>query len=182
MEIVNDNEIATLEASKKDPKAFEQIYNCYFDDIFLFVNQRLLDRERAFDITQQVFFNALIGLKSYKQKGFPFSSYLFKIAINECNQYFRDKRKVRYVSINEASLEVFSEDVLPIDHSEKAMEQLRQAIQGLKHDELFLIELRYFEQRSFKEIAPIVGLSENNCKVRVHRIIKKLKKSFKYEK
>jgi len=181
MEIENYSEVHVIEESKKDPKAFEAIYNRYFDTIFIFINRRLMDKERVFDITQQVFFNALTNLKAYKHKGFPFSSYLFKIAINECNQYFRDKHKIRHISINEESIEGFSEDVFTVNRGEKAMEQLTHAIQSLKHKELFLIELRYFEQRSFKEIAQILGLSEVNCKVKVHRIINKLKKNFKHE-
>lgn len=181
MEVEIDTEANSIEASKKDPKAFEAIYNRYFDQIFLFINKRLMDEESAFDVTQQVFFNALTNLKQYQYRGVPFASFLYKIAINECNQYFRDQRKVRHVSINEEAIEGFSEEVFSIDRTERAMEQLAKVIQSLKHEELTLIELRYFEQRSYMEIAEILGRSVSNCKVQVHRIIKKLKKNFRHE-
>ncbi|MEM8938817.1 MAG: sigma-70 family RNA polymerase sigma factor [Bacteroidota bacterium] len=180
MEVGSYCETEILKECKKDPEAFEAVYNYYFDTIFLFIKKRINDKETAFDITQQVFFNALTNLKNYQQKGLPFSSYLFKIAINECNQHFRNKNKIRYVSINEQSINLLSEDILWIDNREK-IAQLERAIQHLKHKELFLIELRYFEQESFKKISQLLGISENNCKVKVHRIIKKLKKHFKCE-
>lgn len=181
MEVENYNEVDVLEQSKRDPRAFELIYKRYFDAIFSFIMKRLRDKESAFDLTQQVFFNALTNLKNYKHKGLPFSSYLFKIAINECNQYFRVQSKTRFSSINEESMEEFSEEIFPDSRSEKVLEKLQQAIQALKHEELFLIELRYFEQRSYQEIAQILGLTVTNCKVKVHRVIKKLKKKFRYE-
>ena len=48
-------------------------------------------------------------------------------------------------------------------------------IAELPDDELELIELRYFEQRPFKEVSELLNISESNAKVKVHRIIKKLK-------
>ncbi len=178
MQVEEYRETEILEESKKDPKAFEAIYNCYFEDIFLFVNRRVNNKEIAFDVTQQVFFNALTHLKNYQQKGFPFSSFLFKIAINECNRHFRYKNRIRYTTIDEESVSSLSEDIPVIDNDENVIQVLRKAFQKLRQEELMLIELRYFEQRSFKEVSQLLGITENNCKVKVHRIIKKLKKYF----
>ena len=52
---------------------------------------------------------------------------------------------------------------------------LKLALQYLKLEEIELIELRYFEERSFAEVALIMGITENNAKVKVYRIIDKLK-------
>ena len=48
-------------------------------------------------------------------------------------------------------------------------------ITELPDNELEMIELRYFEQRPFKEISELLNISESNAKVKIHRIIKKLK-------
>jgi RNA polymerase sigma-70 factor (ECF subfamily) len=60
------------------------------------------------------------------------------------------------------------------------MERMRQillrTLDDLKEDDLQLIELRFFEQRAFKEIADITGITENNAKVKVHRILERLKR------
>ena len=50
------------------------------------------------------------------------------------------------------------------------------ALENLKGDDMQLIEMRFFEQRSFKEIAEILGMTENNAKVKVHRILERLKR------
>ena len=180
MDIKNYNEVAIIEESKKDPKAFEAIYNRYFDQIFHFIGKRLKDEETAFDIVQQVFFKALTHLGSYKHKGSPFSSFLYRIAINECNQHFRASKNIRHISIDETSVNPISDN--PISGSEDhLLPHLTKALQKLKNEELFLIELRFFEQRSIREVAEMNGISENNCKVKLHRVIKKLRKEVKHE-
>ena len=51
--------------------------------------------------------------------------------------------------------------------------------QELPEDELQLIEMRFFEKRSFKEIGEILEITENNAKVKTYRILEKLKKIIK---
>jgi RNA polymerase sigma-70 factor (ECF subfamily) len=48
----------------------------------------------------------------------------------------------------------------------------------LKPDEITIIELRFFEERPFKEVADILGLTETNAKVKVYRIVQKMKELF----
>ncbi|NQZ77187.1 MAG: sigma-70 family RNA polymerase sigma factor [Ekhidna sp.] len=173
------NEVALIEQAKGDPSAFEHIYNRYFDAIFLFVNKRLNDRSSAFDLTQQVFFNALNNLKSYHHRGFPFSSFLYRIAINECNQYFRQSNRVRYTSIDHESIDLLANEVPGVMDKEESLATLQSAIQLLSAKEIMLLELRYFEQRSFRDVAQLLNISESNCKVKMHRVLKKLKKELK---
>jgi RNA polymerase sigma-70 factor (ECF subfamily) len=56
--------------------------------------------------------------------------------------------------------------------------QLPTILEKLEPDELYVIELRFFEARPFKEIADIIGITENNAKVRTYRILEKMKKLF----
>ena len=55
---------------------------------------------------------------------------------------------------------------------------LIQMIKKLKEDEVQIVELRFFEKRSFKEIGEILDITENNAKVKSHRVINKMKKLF----
>ena len=57
----------------------------------------------------------------------------------------------------------------------KMLDRMINALAELNDDDLELIELRYFEQRSFKEVAEILEITENNSKVRVFRILRKLR-------
>jgi RNA polymerase sigma-70 factor (ECF subfamily) len=64
------------------------------------------------------------------------------------------------------------------DMSEESREVLLKAIAELSEDEVQMIEMRFFEKRSFKEIGDILEITENNAKVKAHRIIQKMKKLF----
>jgi RNA polymerase sigma-70 factor (ECF subfamily) len=81
------------------------------------------------------------------------------------------------VSINDLQLNDLA-DELRDDHEDLELlrQKMLQSLDTLKEDDLQLIELRFFEQRSFKEVAEIVGITENNAKVKVHRILERLKR------
>lgn len=79
--------------SQTDPEAFRYIYTKYFKKIFLFVLHRVGEKQISADITQQVFLKALTGLSKFQFKGLPFSAWLYRIAINECNDFFRKTKK-----------------------------------------------------------------------------------------
>jgi RNA polymerase sigma-70 factor (ECF subfamily) len=120
------------------------------------------------------------GLEKYTYRGIPFSAWLYRIASNEVTQYFRDQQKTRIVSIeNEGINEMMEEDYGHLDQARR--ESLFKAIKKLNATDLELIEMRFFEKRSFKEIGEIKGITENNAKVKVHRILERVRNSITIE-
>ncbi len=114
------------------------------------------------------------NIAKYEYRGFPFSSWLYRIAHNELMQYFRDQNKVRVVCIENTGLaEILEDDVAGYEVENR--ELVFKTLQKLKPQELELIEMRYFEKRSFKEISEIINISENTAKVKVHRILERLR-------
>jgi RNA polymerase sigma-70 factor (ECF subfamily) len=164
-----------ITAAKKDPAYFAPLYNRYYRPIIQFVYRRLYDKEKAADIVSMVFLKALNNLSSYENRGLPFSSWLFRIAVNELNYYYRTTSNKRIVGINDEQLKAIPLDSLEGNEEEK-IEKILCAIKKLKEDEVQYIELRFFEGYSFKEIADILSITENNAKVRTYRIIEKIKK------
>lgn len=167
-----------IDAAKKDPKEFEPLYKKYFEQIFRFVYQRLDDKDTAKDIAQQIFISALVNLKKYQHRGLPFSSWLYRIAINELNKWFNAQKNNRTLNIEDAGLEEMMEEM-----DEKVYEEyypkLSQTLAGLEPENLLLIEMRFFEKRSFKEIGDIMDITENNAKVRLYRLLDRIKKVLK---
>ena len=161
-------------AAKDDPGRFAPLYNTYYEPIFRFVYQRLDSRDIAFDITAQVFLKALSNIKKYEFKGVPFSSWLYRIAINELNQIFRNNKARRTVNADSDALfyiiEEINEDKLDAYH-----DGLADCLAELDKDSLQMIEMRFFEKMAFKEIGEILGMTENNAKVKTYRILEKLK-------
>lgn len=143
--------------------------------MFLFVYKRIQDEETSADIVSQLFLKAMTKLSSYQFRGLPFSAWLYRIAVNEVNQYYRDSKKQRHVSIESVNLTgLMQETEEPA--TEENMQRLVAGLQFLSPEELEFLEMRYFEKIPFRELAAIYQITETNAKVRMHRMLKKLKK------
>lgn len=179
-EAVSEEE--SIKRSATDPNAFRPLYEAYFKKIFLFILHRVGDKDLTADLTQQVFLNALSNVHRYQFRGLPFSSWLFRIAANQCNDFFRNTKKMRSVVLEESNVQLLYED-LTADHSWDEWERrLPTVLEQLDPEDIQLIELRYFEKRPFKEVSEILGLTESNAKVRTYRILEKMKKIFIHQK
>jgi len=166
-----------IEIAKKDPRQFAPLYKKYHEAIFRYVYKRVDDEETAYDITSCVFVKALASLPKYEYRGVPFSSWLFRIAKSELYQSFRDKKAQRTVSIDSVTIVQFIDEINE-EVSEEQRTILLHSLKQLKDSQLQLIEMRFFEKRSFKEIGEIIGLTENNAKVKTFRALLKLKEIF----
>jgi RNA polymerase sigma-70 factor, ECF subfamily len=171
-------ELAEVEAAKADPDRFSVLYDRYFRSIFVFIHRRIDDEEQTADLTQLVFMKAMINIQRYQHKGVPFSAWLFRIALNEVNMYFRKTNRTRVVSLEQGSLATIITETKESD-SEDNRKLLMAALAQLDEAEMQLVELRFFEERPFAEIGEIAGITENNAKVKMYRILEKLRKLLK---
>lgn len=166
-----------IRAAQGNPALFRPLYERYYESVFRLIHRRTSDMELSGDLCSQVFLKALQKINTYTFQGVPFSAWLFRIAVNEVSQHFRQQQNNRVVSVNDLHLHDLIDD---IGTDPEEMELLRRkmlgALENLKGDDMQLIEMRFFEQRSFKEIADILGMTENNAKVKVHRILERLKR------
>ncbi|MCX6297430.1 MAG: sigma-70 family RNA polymerase sigma factor [Bacteroidetes bacterium] len=172
-------EQAIVEAAKKDPSKFAGLYDKYYEQIFRYIYQRADDKEQAFDATQQVFIKAMENLHKYEFRGVPFSSWLYRIASSEVNNLYRAQKIHRTVNIDSVGVYGMMEEMeeTKIDkYHDKIVDIIGNE---LPEDELQMIEMRFFEKRSFKEIGEILEITENNAKVKTYRILEKLKKIIK---
>jgi len=164
-----------IQQAKENPTAFKPLYNRYYEMIFRYIFRRTADEGLAADICSKVFLKSLQQLPTYQFKGVPFSAWLYRIASNEVAQHFRNVKKNRVVSIDDHNLSDMVEEMQERNH-ENYRNALIYALDELKEDDVQLIELRFFEQRPFKEIANILEITESNAKVRTYRILERLKK------
>lgn len=171
-------EQAIVEAAKMNPERFAALYDKYYEQIFRFIYQRVDDKEAAFDATQQTFMKAISSLPKYEYRGVPFASWLYRIASSEVNNLFRLQKAQRTVNIESVSVYQIIEEIQE-SKIDKYHDKIVEIISELPEDELQLIEMRFFEKRAFKEIAEILGITENNAKVKTYRILEKLKKTIK---
>lgn len=164
-------------AAKSDRKFFQPLYDRYYASILRFVYSRMENLADAQDITQQAFLQAMVALEKFEFRGVPFSSWLYKIALNEVNQYYRKTKASFFVEINENGLNELIEETEKLDQEEAEI-KLMNAMKQLNPDEIELIRLRYFDKKSFKEIAEILSMNDAAAKMRIYRILEKIKQHF----
>jgi len=176
-ELLQEEQVWVMQA-KEDPARFEPLYRKYYDAILRYLKQRMEDPDQAHDVASQVFIKAIKNLSKYEDRGVPFGSWLYRIAKSELYQSYREMQSNRTVSMENVQIPTF--DTLFFDNQEFEHNQslLLAAMQKLKEEQLKLIEMRFFEQLSFKEIGESIGITENNAKVKTFRALEKLREYF----
>ncbi len=167
-------ELELVEAAKSDPARFGVLYEKYYRQVFVFVFRRTGHEEHTSDIVANTFLKAMVALPKYTFKGVPFSAWLFRIAVNEVNMFFRKTKRERVVSLDKSDLGAMIAESGETD-SEENQKLLLKVLGILPAEDMQVIELRFFEKRPFAEVGEILGITENNAKVRTYRILDKLK-------
>jgi RNA polymerase sigma-70 factor, ECF subfamily len=175
------SEAEIIDLARSDKKYFGMLYERYFDQIFRFVYMRLGGQEDlAGDLTQQTFIKAMTHMNRYEDRGFSFGSWLYRIAQNEVSMHFRKSKKNQEVPVDEGRIKDLADEVdcsgqMSIEDQEKLIEFINE----LEQEQQDLIELRFFQQFSFKEIADIYNITEANAKMRTYRILERIAKKWK---
>jgi RNA polymerase sigma-70 factor, ECF subfamily len=157
--------------------AFEELVRRHQQRVFALVNGILRRPDDVEDVAQQVFLKAYLGIKRFDQRA-AFSTWLYKIAVNECWDYLR-KKKVRPL-VYEADLSeeqvsrldgIVSADRPPEGPSDRAeaRELLERMLDALPDQDRQLLLLKEVEGFSVQELAEILKLNVNTVKVRLFR-------------
>src|SRR5579863_4621017 len=179
---VEDDRELVRRAQKDDKPAFEELVKRHQSRVFAVAGGILRNREDVEDIAQQVFLKAYFSLKRFDQRA-AFSTWLYKITVNECWDLLR-KRKARplvYESdFNDEQSSQFSaierESAGGPDTSERlAMRQRLESMLGLLEPRYrSMLVLKEVEGFSVEEIAELLGLNANTVKVRLFRARRKI--------
>ncbi len=164
-------------AKEGDQKAYAELMQRYKDSIYFMALKMVNNKDDAMDLTVETFGKAFENLDKYKPD-FAFSTWLFRIATNNCIDFIRKKR-LNVVSLNtltdqdgeERQLEVRSENLNPEETSIKKQEneKLKNIVDQLPSRYRTLIILRYFEEQSYEEIAQQLDLPLGTVKAQLFR-------------
>jgi RNA polymerase sigma-70 factor (ECF subfamily) len=146
-----------IEAAQQDPARFAELYELHFEQVYAYVARRAGTRAEAEDITADVFRRALENLNRYEWRGAPFAAWLVRIAANAIAD--RWKRSSRERELNEADHPTSAN----LDH---AAEQARlfRLVERLPAEQRRVIQMRFAEAKSIREIAQALGRSEGAVK------------------
>ncbi|MEQ8584015.1 MAG: sigma-70 family RNA polymerase sigma factor [Marinoscillum sp.] len=160
-----------IELSQEDIQNFRPLYERYYASIFRYIFRRTDDEDLTADLCSQTFLKAITNIKKFRWQGKPLASWLFTIAGNEIKKHFRDQKEIFVIEIDK-----FSE--LPEFKPEwrhLTQDRMIALLNVLDEKELRIIELKYFEESTFMEMAVILGLKESTIKMKLYRLLKKLK-------
>jgi RNA polymerase sigma-70 factor (ECF subfamily) len=179
--LLNEDDIRSeyeiLERSKKDSRAFGALYEKYFDRIFNFIYRQTDDEDLTADLCSQTFLNALNNVNRFEYRGVPVSAWFYRIAANEVNKHYRKIKKERVFSIEEDRVKELV-DIGNDSADEELIQRLLEFMKELPTDMLEVLELRFFEDKDFKEIAFILEITESGAKMRTYRALDRLRKNF----
>lgn len=178
------SEESLLKKIKENPVYFSEIFQQYYKSIFGYVLRRTGNFDDTADIAAVSFFKAYNNIKNFSFKGISIKIWLYRIATNEINMYFRVKRKhalffTQLSFDDKSSFEtILQNDRQLIEAELQNHQQFNSVLNHLKtlrskYQEV--IALKYFEGKDNKEIAAILSINEGTLKSLLSRGIKKLK-------
>ncbi|MBI2515030.1 sigma-70 family RNA polymerase sigma factor [Candidatus Wolfebacteria bacterium] len=166
-------------AIKGEAQAFGLLYDHYQPQIYRFIYLKVGLREEAEDLTHQVFLQGFEKIIEYRFEGFPFSSWLYRIARNEIIDYYRTKKihiDLEEVVNNELE-ETGDDDLSKIIDQNLDLARVEEALRCLNQIEQDIVILRFVEELSPDEVARILEKKPENVRLLQHRAIQKLKKT-----
>jgi len=172
-----DDRELVRQAQAGNKEAFEELVRRHQHRVFAVAGGILRRREDVEDIAQQVFVKAYFSIKRFDQRA-AFSTWLYKITVNECWDLLR-KKKVRpllYESdLSEEQAQQFSaterlaSGAQDVSDRLEAQQQVERLLEGLDERDRMMLILKEVEGFAIEEIAEILDLNANTVKVRLFR-------------
>jgi RNA polymerase sigma factor (sigma-70 family) len=165
-----------IRASKGDQKAYTELLGKYRDAIYFMLLKMVNNQSDAEDLTIEAFGKAFKNIAQYTPN-YAFSTWLFKIASNNCIDFIR-KKKANLISLDEndsdqdrAPTDLQSEHPDPEENliKQQKITQMRNIVSKLKPRYRKLIELRYFKEFSYEEISEELELPIGTVKAQLFR-------------
>ena len=158
-------ELELLNKIKSNPAEFYEIFKLYYKPIFGYIFRRTGDFDETADIAAETFLNAFIHIKNFSYKGVSIKVWLYRIATNEINQFYRQlkKHKSLFERIQNEDRQLFKnqlqQDREELEAEIEKHEQfiiVHKALRTLPNKYQEVISLRYFEGKNNKEIVEIL--------------------------
>ncbi len=179
---MSDEELV-VSYSKGNDSAFDTLLNRHKQSVYNYILYTVKDNGLAEDIFQDTFIKAIITIKQgkYIESG-KFKAWVMRIAHNLIIDYFRQKKNESIISKDEYEVDLFNNPSLCEDTVEAQMvktqvhDDVRKLICFLPDSQREVLEMRYYKDLSFKEIAEITGVSINTALGRMRYAILNIRK------
>lgn len=176
------NDLNEKEAEEDIGKDIGYIFESYYKRVYNYVHYRVNSQYVTEDLTSQVFEKIILKIRTYSETKSPFEVWVFAIARNVVNDYFRSLKKRRLFSLDTVkafvSKEKTPEERIVIAETNN---QLSKALKILNTRERNIVALKFGANLKNKQIGEILDVTESNVGVIIYRTMKKLKKEIERE-
>ncbi|MDR2627849.1 MAG: sigma-70 family RNA polymerase sigma factor [Dysgonamonadaceae bacterium] len=155
-------------------KAFDRIVTHYSEKLYWQIRKMVIDHEDANDLLQNTFIKAWMNINYFRGDA-KLSTWLYRIAINECMSFLNAQRQRNNISIDDAN--VFLSEKLESDayfDGDAAQLKLQQAILRLPEKQRLVFNMRYYDELSYEQMSGILGTSVGALKASYHHAAKKI--------
>ena len=164
-----DEELVALYAKGNNP-AFDVLLNRYKSSVHSYIYYIVRNRDLTEDVFQETFVKAIVTIQQgrYSENG-KFKAWIMRIAHNLIIDHFRQERNENTISNDEVDVDLFNDIRLSDCTAEDQMVQnqvyadVRKLVRHLPDNQREVLEMRYYQDMSFKEIAEVTGVSINTA-------------------
>ena len=159
----------------KQREAFEKVVRLYGEKLYWLIRKMVLNHDDANDLLQNTFLKAWTNIEYFRGEA-KLSTWLYKIAINECITFLNKQRHVESISLDEA--DTFLLERLRGDDyfdGDEVQFKLQKAILTLPEKQRLVFNMKYFDEMKYEEISEVVGTSVGALKASFHHAVTKIK-------
>ena len=169
-----DEELVSLYITSQKNEYFEEIYERYANKVYRKCYSFVYNQEKAEDLTHDIFLKLIVKIGTYKETS-KFSTWLYSITYNYCMDQIRSRKKKTEVPLPD-QIDISDED--DADFLDFQSAELEKSLKQMPSEERAILQMKYQEDFSIKEIAETMKISESAVKMRLLRSKEKLKKFY----
>jgi len=171
----NESEIISqLHDENKQRAAFEVLVNRHGEPLYWHIRKMTISHDDANDLLQNTFMKAWMNIESFRGES-KLSTWLYRIAINECITFLNRQKMRNQVSISNGEMPLLN--ILESDgyfEGDEAQLKLQKAIITLPDKQRLVFNMRYFDDMKYEEMSEILGTSVGALKASYHHAVKKI--------
>lgn len=173
----NEREVlALLQDGRTQKRGFELIVGQYSEQLYWQIRRMVLSHEDANDLLQNTFVKAWSNIDYFRAEA-KISTWLYRIALNECLTFLNKQRAVATVSLDDPEANVVARlESDPYFSGNKIQQALQKAILTLPEKQRMVFNLKYYQEMKYEEMSDIFGTSVGALKASYHHAVKKIEK------
>lgn len=167
-----------LQDTATQREAFAEVVRVYSEQLYWQIRRMVLSHDDANDLLQNTFMKAWANLDYFRGEA-KLSTWLYRIALNECLNFLNRQRAEKHLSIDDAGAALVNKlESDPYFDGDETQKMLQKAIMTLPEKQRIVFNLKYFQEMKYEEIAEIVGTSVGALKAAYFHAVRKIENFF----